>query len=69
MIQLVFGYVVSLQGFDNGRSDETMQFFVIRHRTPERLERLDHGCDDAAVRLGQRAVEIEKNYISRMLCH
>ena len=61
LIKTILRNIVALQGFNNCRTDESLQLLIIRDRIPQFLEHLDHTADNSRIGFGQRTVEVKQN--------
>ncbi len=69
LVQLVVRNAVTLHGFADGRSDETMKLVIVRNRISHLFERLDDATDNTRIGFGQRAVKIKQYDLLRMFGH
>ena len=68
-VKLVIRNAVALHRFADGRSNETMQFGIVRHRISHLFERLDNAANDSWIGFRQCAIEVKQNDFLRMFGH
>jgi len=65
LIDVLVSDLVAAQRFADRWSDESAQLFIVGHRIAELFEGLHHGGNNARMRGGQGAVQVQQNQAAR----